>query len=282
MQASRIDIKDYVLSGGGANGESYFKKDDPSVMLKLYFPGKVQQPLDELQLSRKVFDAGIPVPEPGEYVVTDDRRFGILFKRIQGKISFASAVGQNPEKVSQYAIRFAHMCKRLHSTKVDTGVFESVKQRYEGLLLENPFFTPEQKERIEAFLDSAPDGDTAIHGDLQFGNAIFTEDKEYFIDLGDFCYGHPYFDLGMVYLTCILGEEEFTRDTFHMDKATAAAFWEAFAKEYFGQDVPLEEIEKEILPYAALKILIIERDGGTPMPRYRKVLEQTILEDVKS
>ncbi|MBQ5416521.1 MAG: hypothetical protein IIU23_04950, partial [Bacteroidales bacterium] len=67
-------MEDYVLSGGGANGESFIKKSDPSVLLKLYFPGKVQQPLDEMMLSRKVYQAGIPVPEPGEYVVTDDGR----------------------------------------------------------------------------------------------------------------------------------------------------------------------------------------------------------------
>ena len=68
-EAIRISLKDYVLSGGGFNGESYFHRDDPTVMLKLYFPGKIQQPLDEMTLSRKVYEMGIPTPEPGEYVV---------------------------------------------------------------------------------------------------------------------------------------------------------------------------------------------------------------------
>lgn len=277
MQAREIRLQDYVLNGGGANGESYFKKSDPSVLLKLYFPGKIRQPLDEMLLSRKVFQAGIPVPEPGEYVVTEDGRYGILFKRIDGKVSFASAVGNNPGKVKEYAAEFALMCRQLHSTKVDVKVFDNVKDRYLDMLSLNGFFTKEQKDRIAAFIESAPDADTAIHGDLQFGNAIFTEDRRYFIDLGDFCYGHPYFDLGMVYLTCKLGEEDFTSEVFHMDCSTASAFWDAFAKGYFGQDVPLKEIEDEIMPYAALKTLIIERDAGCQFPRYRKVLEQTIL-----
>ena len=277
MQAKEINLGDYVLSGGGANGESYFKKSDPSVLLKLYFPGRIQQPLDEMLLSRKVFKAGIPVPEPGEYVVTDDGRYGILFKRIKGKVSFASAVGNNPHKVMEYAAEFARMCKGLHSTRIDTAEFANVKDRYLGMLSLNAFFTKAQKDRIAAFIENAPDADTAIHGDLQFGNAIFTEDKRYFIDLGDFCYGHPFFDLGMVYLTCKLGEEEFTSQVFHMDCKTASSFWDAFAKEYFGEDVPLKGIEDEIRPYAALKTLIIERDAGCTFPRYRKVLEQTIL-----
>ena len=70
MNAVKISLDDYVLSGGDANGESYDHKTDPTVMLKLYFPGKIQQPLDEMLLARKVYDTGIPSPEPSEYVVT--------------------------------------------------------------------------------------------------------------------------------------------------------------------------------------------------------------------
>ena len=51
MEAIKITLNDYILSGGGANGESYDHKTDPSVMLKLYFPGKIQQPLDEMMLA---------------------------------------------------------------------------------------------------------------------------------------------------------------------------------------------------------------------------------------
>ena len=276
MDAVHINLDDYILCGGGGNGESYVSAKDPSVLLKLYFQGKVHQPLDELQLSRRVYETGIPVPEPGKYVVTQDGRYGILFKRIHGKISYARAVGDNPEQLHLYAAEFAQMCKKLHSTKVDTAVFENVKDRYLNLLTDNNFYTKAQKDRIASFIKDAPDADTAIHGDLQFGNAIFTEKDRYFIDLGDFCYGHPFFDLGMVLLTCKLGSESYTKEVFHMDNPTAALFWEAFAAEYFGTDVPLDEIERELLPYAGLKTLIIERDMGISKPEFRSVLEKTV------
>lgn len=278
MDAIQISMNDYILCGGGANGESYLKMDDPSVLLKLYFPGKVKQPLDELLLSRKVFKAGIPVPEPGKYVVTEDGRYGILFRRIHGKVSYARAVGDNPEKVHYYAAEFAQMCRKLHSTRVDTSDFENVKDRYLGILSKSVFYNQDQKDRIAAFIQSVPDADTAIHGDLQFGNAIFTDRDRYFIDLGDFCYGHPFFDLGMVLLTCKLGSETFTKDVFHMDNTTAGLFWEAFAAEYFGPDVPLREIEEELLPFAGLKTLMIERDLGISKPEFRSVLEKTVID----
>ena len=273
MEAIKISLDDYVLFGGGFNGESYDHKTDPTVMLKLYYPGKIQQPLDEMMLARKVYAMGIPTPEPGEYVVTEDGRYGIRFRRIPGKISFSRATGDHPENVQQYAEEFAEMCLQLHATHVDTTQFESVKDRYHRLLSENPFFSTDEKDKLNRFISDVPDSDTAIHGDLQYSNAILAGEKRYFIDLGDFCYGNPLFDLGMVYLSCNLSDASFIKETFHMEKATAIKFWEAFALAYFGRDRTLKDIEKEIRPFAGLKTLIVERDAQCPMPQFRVALE---------
>ena len=276
MEAIKISLDDYVLFGEGFNGESYDHKTDPTVMLKLYHPGKIQQPMDEMMLARKVYNMGIPTPKPGEYVVTEDGRYGIRFRRIPGKVSYARATGEHPEKVQQYAEEFAEMCLQLHSTHVDTTQFESVKERYYRLLTENPFFTTGEKDKIGKFIADVADTDTAIHGDLQFSNAIFTGSKRYFIDLGDFCYGHPLFDVGMLYLCCILDGEEYISEYFHMHKETAVQFWEAFAQVYYGKDRSLKDIEEEIRPFAGLKTLIIERDTKCPMLNFRVALD-TIL-----
>ena len=276
MEAIKITLDDYVLFGGGFNGESYDHKTDPTMMLKLYHPGKIQQPLDEMKLARKVYDMGIPTPEPGEYVVTEDGRYGIRFHRIPDKVSYSRATGDHPEMVQQYAEEFAEMCLQLHATHVDTTQFENVKDRYYRLLAENPFFTTNEKDKIGKFIADVPDTDTAIHGDLQFSNAIFAGNKRYFIDLGDFCYGYPLFDVGMMYLCCILDGEEYLSEYFHMHKPTAVKFWEAFAPAYFGRDRSLKDIEKEIRPFAGLKTLIIERDTLCPMPLFRAALDSIL------
>lgn len=272
MEAIRISLDDYVLSGGGFNGESYDLKNDPSVMLKLYFPGKIQQPLDEMKLARKVYDMGIPTPEPGEYVVTEDGRYGIRFRRILGKKSYSRATADEPEKVGHYAAEFAGMCLQLHATHVDTTQFENVKDRNYRLLEENPFFSSAEKDKLARFIADTPDAETALHGDLQYSNAIFVGDKRYFIDLGDFCYGNPLFDLGQVYLCCYLSSDEFIRETFHMPKTLAMKFWDNFAPVYFGAGIPLKEIEEQVRPYAGLKTLLIERDTRCPMPEFREPL----------
>ena len=272
MEALKISLNDYVLSGGGANGESYDHKTDPSVMLKLYFPGKIQQPLDEMLLARKVYAAGIPTPEPGEYVVTEDGRYGIRFKRILGKKSYARAIGDNPDNVQQYAQDFAQMCIKLHQVHIDTAEFENVKERYYRLLEENPFFTKVEKDKIAKFISDVPDEDTAVHGDLQFGNAIFVGNERYFIDLGDFCYGNHLFDVAMVYLCSCISDEAFIQEAFHMPKSVSRRFWDYFVPAYFGPGVSVKEASELLDPYAGLKTLIIERDTKCPMPEFRALL----------
>lgn len=278
MKPLLIDLNDYVRTGEGANGASYNHKTDPSIMLKMYFRN-FEAAEKELELAQKVYAMGIPTPEPGD-LVTDGERIGIRFRRMDGKRSYSRACGDEPEHTEIYAREFAQLCKRLHATHVDTSKFESVKQRLYKMLEENPYFSAEQKEKIHAFIAAAPEADTAIHGDLQFSNGIFTEHNgvrtPYFIDLGDFCYGYPMFDIGMVYLCCCLNEEAWTLEQYHMSNATAARFWDAFAIEYFGADVNMDEVMKQVKIYAGLKTLIVERDTHCPMPQFRAMLEGTV------
>ena len=278
IQPVLIDLNDYIRVGEGANGASYNHKTNPDIMLKMYFRNFEAAQL-ELELAQKVYAAGIPTPEPGD-LVTDGERMGIRFRRLAGKRSYSRACGDEPERVEEYAREFARLCKRLHATHVDTTQFESVKDRLYAMLAANPDFTPDQKNKIHAFIAAAPDADTAIHGDLQFSNGIFTEKEgvrtPYFIDLGDFCYGYPMFDIGMVYLCCCLNDEAWTMEQYHMSNATAAKFWDAFQDEYFGPDQDKEEVLRQVRIYAGLKTLIVERDTHCPMPQFRAMLEGTI------
>lgn len=277
--AEKINPEEYEYAGEGANGASYNHKTDNRFMLKLYNESvPVDFVLRELDRAQKVFDMGIPSPKPG-VLITDGKRYGIRFERIVNKTSFSRLVGDNPALVETYAREFARMCKKLHTTQCDTTLFENVKDAYKRDLEANPFFTADEKRKIAAFIDQTPDACTAIHGDLQFSNAITDGEHNYFIDLGDFAYGNPMFDLGMVLLCCKYDSDEFVETVFHMTNETAGKFWNYFVPEYFGEGTDPDEMDRKLRPYAGLKTIIIERYVGAPMPEFRKLLHGVMSEE---
>ena len=277
MNARLIDINEYELSGGGKLGESYIRRDNPDVLLKLYSTRLEAEGLEDYARACKVYRIGVPCPEPGELVRTGDGRLGILYKRIVGKKSYARALSEHPELVDTYAVAFARLTRELHSTKPEPGLFPSAKEQYVKGVYANPYLSSDEKKRLERYIDALPDGDTAVHGDLHHGNAIFTEDgKQYFIDLGDFCTGTPYFDLGIVYLQTCLVPEEIEQELYHIGLPLSKAFWKTFVAAYFGPDIPLEEVAELLKPYAVLRILVVERATGVPFPFIRPELRSMI------
>lgn len=273
LQPIRIDINDYIYTGEGASGAGYFHKTDPTLMLKLYTAASPYEIIvNELLSARKVYDLGIPTPEPGDFITDGNGRYGIRFKRIQDKKSFSRAVGDEPQRVEFYAREFAGMCLELHSVHVDCTQFPNMKDVYLQMLKENPYFNMEERKWVKDFLSTVPDTDTALHGDLQYSNAILSESGRYFIDLGDFAYGHPYFDIGQVMLCCLHSPEAFIRETFHMEPETAKAFWKYFVKGYFGEQADVEETTRIIRPYSGLKTLLIERNTGSYHPHFHQFL----------
>lgn len=266
----RINIEDWELSGGGVNGVSYFHKTDPGMMLK--FPNSdvsadVMQ--EELDASRTAYNMGVPTPEPGD-IVTDGKRIGLMFHRVPDKISFAKAIGENPQKTDGYAHRYALMVKRLHGMKCDKSAVRNVKYMYRRAIMDNPFRDSDLKTKAVNLLDTLPDADTCIHGDLHFGNVISDGDKGYFIDMSDFCYGYPLFDLSMMPVLCMLSVVDKARFEyiFHCTSEQGIRFMHSFESEYFGPDASRSGIEKIMWPYCLLRMLYMEWESGriTPSP----------------
>lgn len=279
MKETIIHLNDYEQSGSGALGESYISKNDPNILLKLYSREREQMGYDEYERACKVYRIGVPCPVPGELVRTEDGLLGIQFRRIVGKKSYARALSEHPERLEEYAARFAEECKKLHAIRPEPGLFPSAKEQCLSHIRLNKFLSDKERADLERFVNNLPDADTALHGDLHYGNIIFTEDgQQYFIDLGDFCTGSPLFDLAIVYRQTCRMPEAFIKENYHIDAATAKAFWHSFVPQYFGSDISIEEVEAMLEPYNLLRFLSLEQSLG----EYRPAIHPALREMIKS
>lgn len=275
MEILRVNLEDYRKSGAGANGESFDCIADSSVMMKLYNPDYPTETIfSELEVARKVYELGVPSPEPGE-LVTDGERIGIRFRRIVGKRSFSRMLADEPERYDELAREFARCCLKLHSTECPDGVFPDAKPQFQALLDADKYLDARQKAKASAFLQNIPDARTALHGDLHIGNIISTlpygallsqPHDLYFIDLGYFAHGCPLLDLGMMRCICITSDEEFRQKEMHIDASLAAKVWASFVDEYFGGRLSVEEADALILPYQALKCFLVEYNLNGRLP----------------
>ena len=257
-----IDMADYEESGDGFTAISYNRKDG-TAMAKLYsefVPST--EPYRELKVSQSLVEMGLNIPKALR-MVTDGKRIGLEFERIVGKRSFARAISQEPEKLEEYTRQFARMCLKLHATPCDTSVFGPADRRFRIAVNNSKSFTDEEKAKMTAFIQSVPKKFTCIHGDMHIGNALLAGGKEYWIDLSDFGYGNPLYDLGMLYFVSYgCNDDAMAMRLFHIDVESMHRVWYWFVEEYFGAGADQDAIHRMMAPYAALYMVHFDGRGG--------------------
>jgi len=269
-----IDLNEWEKFGGGVTADSYYKKDDDSIMLKLYADFlPADEGYKELVTSENVAALGITIAKPMQYVKVGNQ-YGAIFERVKGKRSLARIIADEPERTDEIARLFADMLKSLHSTPCNTDVFPCIVDVIEKNIKECQFISQSQREKALETLYSVPKTTTCIHGDCHIGNVITADGKKtMFIDLPDFSYGNPMFDLGTLYYTTHLDDEERTMNIFHTNTKQMLEFWEAFVKYRFdGED--LEKANKRIMPFAAFRVIIIMNKHNAVMPVWAAITKE--------
>jgi len=293
MEAVKVDLNTLELSGKGVTGNCYDCKDMPGTVVKLYDTIYPKEAIyAELESARKVYDLGIPSPEPGE-LVTDGVRLGLRFKKICNKRSYSQSVSEEPERCEEFAREFARVNKKLHSMVLPAGTFPYSKQIFKGIVEKNRFLTASQKLQISEFVDSLPDMDNALHGDLHMGNVISTLPKGaplsepheiYFIDLGYFSQGYPLIDLSINDVICNYVDPKIRIEHYHLDKPKTQEFWKYFvdeyffgednmAEKYFGKGATKSQVEKELSKLTALRLCQVTYILDVMEPEYLEVIQ---------
>ena len=250
-----IDLEEYTPSGEGGTAITYKHKSGNS-LAKLYNPGfEGDTAVGEFKVAQAVYDLGVPTPRPYR-LVTDGTRVGAEYEFIAGKRSFARVLSEEPQRLQEIAEAFASAGKKLHATPADTARIPAIRDVMRSYYLSGDTVTPEYKQRALAFLDKIEEPSTCVHGDFHIGNIITDGKRALWIDVGQFGYGAPEWDLGWFWtMTHNLGEKR-ADFLLHLSQDTLASFWNAFLPAYLGTADPsaIGEYTKKILAYYAVRV----------------------------
>ena len=268
----KINLEDYFQTGEGGTALTYNHKNGKT-LAKLFMPSvAADNAMREFRINQVVYESGLPTPKPIR-LITDGTRFGAEYELISPKRSFTRIISQEPDKLVPLSERFAVLAKQIHQTPADTERLPDMKELVMQWIDKISNLPDDIRARISRFMDTVPSTPTCLHGDLHIGNIITDGQRDLWIDVGDFAYGVPEWDLGMMYYSANFLSAERADNIFHLDTDTLKAHWTAFAKAYYGTDSQ-EVLDKEIQklqPFIFVKMAFLVSklcDGKRPLSEF--------------
>ena len=251
-----IDLNDYVQTGEGGTSLTYTHQTRHTMAKLFNLVNEAELAEKEFLTACAVFEMGIPTPEPLR-LVTDGERRGVEYELISNKRSFTRIISQEPERLEEISLAFARMARELHTQKANTSRFTSVKERLRRFYQEKgDLVTEVYKEHALNFIDKSPDADTCLHGDLHIGNVITDGQRSFWIDLGQFSYGEPEWDLGWMWTICNQIDDKRSDFILHLTPETLKAHWNLFIAAYLGTNdqEAIGQYTRRLMPYYAVRL----------------------------
>ena len=274
-----INLEDYIQTGEGGTAISYTHKSK-NTLAKLYKPGfEADRARAEFYTAKTVFDMGIPTPEPYR-LVTDGERFGAEYELVPDKRSFTRIISQEPERLQEISLTFASLARKLHSTPADTSRLRSYKEVLTQFYKEKNLVPESYRQRALAFLETVPDTPNCLHGDLQIGNIITDGYRTLWIDVGEFSYGAPEWDLCIMWIMGQRMDEKRADMLFHLKPQQIKDHWNIFLPAYIGSKDPQEiaAYTKRLIPFYAVKVpYVYDMAYHGPLPETSfQIIEQML------
>ena len=275
----QINLDDYIRSGEGGTAVSYTHKTRDS-LAKLYNPGfEAERARAEFLTARTVFELGIPTPEPYR-LVTDGERYGAEYELVKSKRSFTRIISEEPSRLEEISLTFADCARKLHSTPADRSRIRSYKNALIRFYQEKDRVPEAYKQRSLAFLKTVPDTPGCLHGDLHIGNIITDGNRTLWIDIGEFGYGVPEWDLALMWTTAQRLDEARAQVLFHLTPEQLKTHWNCFLPAYLGtSDSRIQEdFTRRLLPYYAAKVpYVYDMAYHRPLPEASVALIEKML-----
>lgn len=178
----KISVDGCEVIGRGACGECY--RIDDETIIKLYYgnadPAFIEH---EKSLSKKAFVMGIPTAISYDIVEANGRK-GVVYELIKSK-TLGELIRMDDSRLDEYVAMYVDICKKVNSIHTNDPEIPSFKEANRADIANVTGITDREREMLYRFIDSVPEGDTCIHGDLNINNIMVQDGECCLIDMGE-------------------------------------------------------------------------------------------------
>lgn len=229
----KIDISNCTLAAKGARGVVYRISEDELVKV-LNNPEDNQSLYQELIKAKDAFLLGVPTAISFDLVDCGDGKKGIIYETIKSK-SVGELIQDYPNRMEELVEKYVSQLNILHNIHTYKPVFDNAKNILrEQIEKARKYFSEEEMDKLNDFVDALPDGDSLIHGDAHPKNLMVQGDELMWIDMEMMCLGHPLFDLiSIASVIKITTSDEIAIQLTGMDMENLKKFGQLFIRKFF-------------------------------------------------
>ena len=259
-----VSVEGCQVIGKGGFGTVYRLGNDK--ILKLYNSshtfGEIER---ERILAREAFVSGIPSVITYDTVRCGDS-FGIVFEMLRAD-TLGHAFASSPDKTEEYVERYVDFVKRLHEIPINSRAFPQLKTTLHNRVPSLASICSEEElTLLHSLIDSIPDSNTLVHGDLHPGNIMLRGKDFILIDLPDSSVGSKVWDVISLFRDLIVGPRNIPEA---IEKSTGIpidqipGIGRAFFTRYLGarNDAVLQRYFGLLMPLFALNTVLF---AGAP------------------
>ncbi len=254
----KVSLEGCEVIGRGGHGKVY-RLDDETIIKVYHDKSPLTLIEKEREYAKNAFVHGVPSAIAYDIVQTEEGP-GLVFE-MAGAVTLSKMLNEHPEKLPEYAVKFAELLKTLNSTEADPALYGDIRQIYiDRAKNAVEFFSDEENAQIFKMLDSIPDGNVMIHGDYHPNNVMVQSDGELvLIDMADISRGNPIFDIGGTFLVMYLAginKPEIVKEVIGLEYELSKKVWGILLSTYYGTTDPqkLELIGNRCAAFALLRM----------------------------
>ena len=227
----RMSVEGCQMIGRGGVGVVYRIDDD--TIIKVFREGTtIEEVRLEISMAKEAFVLGMPTAISFD-IVRVGSQYGLVYELLNAD-TLSACIKREPERMEEFAVKYAHLFRQLHSIEVPQGGnIPSAMVREESAIRHiGRYFDTASIDLLMEIVNAIPQGNRLLHCDLQTKNAMVQGDELMLIDMGEVGYGHPIIDLGHSYsaMMALVGDYE---QIIGLPEEYAKDVWQRMIGHYF-------------------------------------------------